>query len=172
MARITLRGITWGHRRAIDPLLATLPEFSRTHPEITVDWSSRSLHGFEFAPVEELARNYDLIILDHPFAGEIAEGRCLRPLDELLDPTSTGAFVGRSLDSYRYEGHLWAMPVDAACQVAVARPDLLARLDRPAPRDWPEVTALGRHARDRGLWLAIGLKATSPQSRSLSSSRL
>jgi multiple sugar transport system substrate-binding protein len=158
MARITLRGITWGHRRAIDPLLATLADFSRMHPEIAVDWSSRSLHGFEFAPVEELARNYDLIVLDHPFAGEIAGSRCLRPLDELLDATSAGAFVGRSLETYRYGGSLWAMPVDAACQVAVARPDLLASLDRPAPRDWAEMTALGRRARDRGWWLAIGLK--------------
>jgi len=158
MDRITLRGITWGHRRAIDPLLATLPEFYREHPEITVDWSSRPLHGFEFAPVEELARNYDLIILDHPFAGDIAERRCLRPLDELLDPTSAGTFVGRSLATYRYRGELWALPVDAACQIAVARPDLLARLDRPAPRDWAEVNALGRRARDQGLWLAIGLK--------------
>ncbi len=158
MGRIMLRGITWGHRRAIDPLLETLPAFYREHPEINVDWSSRSLHGFEFTPVEELARNYDLIILDHPFVGDIAERRCLRPLDDMLDPPTAAAFVGPSLASYRYRHQLWALPVDAACQVAVARPDLLARLDRLSPRDWGELSALGTRARDKGLWLAIALK--------------
>ncbi len=158
MGRITLRGITWGHRRAIDPLLETLPAFNREHPEIDVDWSSRSLHGFEFTPVEELARNYDLIILDHPFVGDIAERRCLRPLDDMLESQTAAAFVGPSLDTYRYRGRLWAQPVDAACQVAVARPDLLDRLGGLAPRDWAEVLALGNRARKEGLWLAIALK--------------
>jgi multiple sugar transport system substrate-binding protein len=158
MARITLRGITWGHRRAIDPLLATLPAFNRQHPDIGVDWSSRSLHGFEFTAVEELARNFDLIILDHPFAGDIVERRCLRPLDDLLGAMPPGTFVGRSLETYRYANQYWALPVDAACQVAVARPDLLDRLDRSVPRDWAEMGALGQRARERGLRLAIGLK--------------
>jgi multiple sugar transport system substrate-binding protein len=158
LARITLRGITWGHRRAIDPLLATLPAFNRQHPDIGVEWSSRSLHDFEFTPVEELARNFDLIILDHPFAGDIAERRCLRPVDDLLGSMSEGAFVGPSLETYRYADQYWALPIDAACQVAVARPDLLDRLERPVPRDWAEMSILGQRARDRGLRLAIGLK--------------
>jgi multiple sugar transport system substrate-binding protein len=156
MVRARLRGITWKHRRAIDPLLATLPAFRHQHPDIDVDWSQRSLHGFEFTPVEALARDFDLIILDHPFAGDIVAQNCLRPLDDMLDPGSP--FVGPSLETYRREGRLWALPVDAACQVAVARPDLLARLGRPAPRDWAGVTALGMRARAEGMWLAIGLK--------------
>jgi multiple sugar transport system substrate-binding protein len=48
--------------------------------------------------------------------------------------------------------------VDAACQVAVARPDLLSLLGGAAPGDWAEMTALGKRARTHGLWLAIGLK--------------
>lgn len=156
MARASLRGITWGHRRAIDPLLATLPGFRQQHSSIDVNWSSRSLHGFEFTPVEALARDFDLIILDHPFAGDIVAQGCLRPLDEVLDTGS--AFIGPSLETYRRAGRLWALPVDAACQVAVARPDLLDRLGRAAPCDWAEMTALGQRARAQGLWLAIGLK--------------
>ena len=159
MARITLRGITWGHRRAIDPLLATLPAFNRQHLDIGVEWSSRSLHDFEFTPVEELARNFDLIILDHPFAGDIAERRCLRPVDDLLGSMSEGAFVGPSLETYRYADQYWALPIDAACQVAVARPDLLDRLERPVPRDWAEMSILGQRARDRGLRLAASSAA-------------
>jgi hypothetical protein len=77
----------------IDPLQATLPAFYRQHPDIRIDWSSRSLHAFEFTPVEELAHNFDLVILDHPFAADIAERRCLRPLDELLETGSAGSLL-------------------------------------------------------------------------------
>jgi len=134
MSSIVLDGMTWAHRRAVDPLIATLPAFTAARSDITVRWSSRSLHGFEFAPIEDLAALYDLIILDHPFCGDIAATGCLLALDPLVDDSMRRAFVGPSLESYRYGGKIWALPVDAACQVAVARPDLLARIDSQAPR--------------------------------------
>jgi multiple sugar transport system substrate-binding protein len=158
MAERLLRGMTWGHRRAIDPLIATLPEFRRQHPDITVTWDSRPLHGFEFTPVEELAQRYDLIILDHPFCGDILRTQALLPLDEIVTPPLAKAFVGPSLATYRYGNRIWALPVDAACQVAVARPDLLANLDRPAPTNWPDLLQLGEAARRKGQKLAIGLR--------------
>ena len=58
----------------------------------------------EFTPVAQLAERYDLIILDHPFAGDIAASRCLLPLDELVDEAADRAFVEPSLASI-------AMPV-------------------------------------------------------------
>ena len=158
MTSITLRGMTWEHRRAVDPLLRTLDGFREHRPDVTVDWTTRPLHGFEFAPVEALARDFDLIVLDHPFCGDIAAAHCLRALDALVDDALENAFVGPSLASYRLDGHVWALPVDAACQVAVGRPDLLARLDRAAPLSWEETLALGHLAHARGLRLAIGLK--------------
>ena len=51
MAHTKLRGMTWGHRRAIDPLLAVEALFEQRHPGIAVEWESRPLHGFEFTPV-------------------------------------------------------------------------------------------------------------------------
>jgi multiple sugar transport system substrate-binding protein len=158
MAERLLRGMTWGHRRAIDPLIATLPEFQQRHPDIRIVWDSRPLHGFEFTPVAELAQRYDLIILDHPFCGDIVRTQALLPLDELVTPALEKAFVGPSLATYRYDNRLWALPVDAACQVAVARPDLLARLDRAAPASWPDLLQLGEAARRQGQKLAIGLR--------------
>jgi multiple sugar transport system substrate-binding protein len=151
-----LLGITWAHRRAVEPLTGTLPDFRRDHSEIKIDWHVRSLHGFEFQSVPELAARYDLIILDHPFCGDIAASRCLLPQDYL--DGGDALFVGPSLESYRYEGSIWALPVDAASQVSVSRPDLLARLDRPAPETWDEVFSLGERARAGGLRLAIGLQ--------------
>jgi multiple sugar transport system substrate-binding protein len=158
MAEKRLRGMTWGHRRAIDPLIATLPEFRRRHPDIEITWDSRPLHGFEFTPIEALAQRYDLIILDHPFCGDIVRTQALLALDELVTPALERAFIGPSLATYRYDGRIWALPVDAACQVAVARPDLLATLDRQAPADWPALLQLGEAVRRKGQKLAIGLR--------------
>jgi multiple sugar transport system substrate-binding protein len=158
MARIKLRGMTWGHRRAIDPLLATKALFEQQHPEIEIEWSSRPLHGFEFTPVPDLATEYDLIVLDHPFCGEIAATRCLLPVDDIIAATGGDGYVGPSLATYTYASACWAVPIDAACQVAVSRPDLLQAVDRPAPEDWAALLALGQAATRKGLKLAIGLR--------------
>jgi multiple sugar transport system substrate-binding protein len=157
MTALRLRGITWDHRRAIDPLLATQGLFAAQHPGIEVAWSSRPLQGFEFTPVAELAQSYDLIILDHPFCGDIAASDCLLAVDDVLAELRS-AFVGPTLESYRYAGRIWAVPIDAACQVAVSRPDLMARIDTAAPDDWSALLTLGRLAARHGAKLAIGLR--------------
>jgi multiple sugar transport system substrate-binding protein len=158
MARIKLRGMTWGHRRAIDPLIAAQALFEQHHPEIEIEWAARPLSGFEFTPVPDLARDYDLIVLDHPFCGEIAATGCLRPVDAVIAAAGGDCYVGPSLASYSYAGACWAVPIDAAAQFAVSRPDLLQALDAAPPADWRELLALGRKAAGRGLKLAIGLR--------------
>lgn len=157
MPQIRLKGMTWDHRRATGPLLAAQAAFAARHPEIEIAWHSRPLSGFEFAPVDALAETCDLIILDHPFMGRVAESGCLVPLDSAL-VLRDADFVGPSLATYRMRGQVWSVPVDAACQVAVSRPDLMARIGATAPRDWDQLLALGRRARRHGLSLAIGLK--------------
>ena len=152
----TLKGMTWRHRRAIEPLLAATSAFRAVNPDIEITWDARPLHGFEFTSIAELARRYDLIVLDHPFVGEIAASGCLMPLEEHIH-LDDGEFVGPSLATYRYAGHLWAAPVDAACQVAALRPDLLARLDADIPKCFGEVLELGRRAARVGLKLAIAM---------------
>ena len=156
MSPIRLRGMTWDHRRAVDPLLATQAMFAQKHPGIEIAWASRPLHGFEFTPVAELAKAYDFIILDHPFCGDIAASKCLLPVDDIVGDAT--AFAGPSLETYVYAGKTWAVPVDAACQVAVSRPDLMARLDALPPTDWTQLLALGGRASRHGLKLAIGLR--------------
>jgi multiple sugar transport system substrate-binding protein len=157
MAPVKLRGMTWEHRRAVDPLLGTRDMFRARHPDIEIEWHSRPLSGFEFTPVDELAQNYDLIILDHPFMGKVARTGCLVPLDEALDLT-VDPFAGPSLATYEMDGRHWALPVDAACQVSVSRPDLLSRFDPVPPATWAQLLELGRRAKAQGLSLAIGLK--------------
>jgi multiple sugar transport system substrate-binding protein len=160
MPAVRLRGMTWDHRRAVDPLRETHAMFARGHPDIDieVEWHMRPLHGFEFTPVAELARSYDMIILDHPSCGDIARNNCLLPLDDILAGEPRAAFVGPSLESYVYDGNTWALPVDAACQVAVSRPDLMAKLDAAPPKDWAALLDLGRRTSRHGMRLAIGLR--------------
>jgi multiple sugar transport system substrate-binding protein len=150
--------MTWGHRRAIDPLLAVEALFEQQYPEIEVEWASRPLHGFEFTPVPDLARQYDLIVLDHPFCGEIAASHCLLPVDDVVAEAGGDRYVGPSLATYTYQGRCWALPIDAACQVAVSRPDLLMQLGEAVPHDWRALLDLGAKARQRGWKLAIGLR--------------
>lgn len=157
MEKIRLKGMTWDHRRAVDPLLAAQQAFVREHHGIAIEWHARPLSGFEFTPVDELARDFDLIVLDHPFMGRVAQSGCLVPLGAEL-ALADEDFVGPSLATYRMAGELWAVPIDAACQVAVARGDLMARIGADVPRDWTELAALARIARRQGLFLAVGLK--------------
>jgi multiple sugar transport system substrate-binding protein len=88
--------MAWQHRRAIDPLLAASAAYERSHPNISIAWTARPLQGFEFTPVADLARDHDLIVLDHPFMGEVAESRCVLSLDRSL-PTLADADFPRAV---------------------------------------------------------------------------
>lgn len=156
---LSLKGMTWDHRRATEPLVALDSAFTACRPDVSVSWNARPLAGFEFDSIERLAAENDLIIFDHPFCGRIAATRCFLSVTELLnDAGGDRAFVGPSMASYDVgDGH-WGVPVDAACQVAVYRPDLLERLGGTVPQTWDQACALGERARRQGLSLAIGLK--------------
>ena len=141
-----LKGMTWSHSRGYDPMVAC----SRLWREMTgveVVWEKRSLQDFELFPVEELARQYDLIVIDHPHVGQITRENCLIPLDRAdraADLATLGRqSVGRSFESYRFAGHLWALPIDAATQVQAWRSD---RISRPLAH-WDEVMKLARSGR-------------------------
>jgi multiple sugar transport system substrate-binding protein len=140
----TLRGMTWNHSRATLPLKAAEPALDQAG--IRIDWDARSLQGFEETSIAELGATYDLIAIDHPFMGKAYDQGALLPMEELLDESFlaslAAASVGASLESYRWRGSIWAVPVDAAAQVAAARDDLLHAEGFTAPRTWDEVFAL------------------------------
>jgi len=156
MEKIHLNGITWEHRRAIDPLVKTADLFSQIRPDIVINWDKQPLSGFEFTPVSELAKKYDFLILDNPFCGAIEAERSLIPLNDIVGNIENN-LVGPSVASFRFGDSIWALPVDAATQVQVVRPDLLDRTGFDVPKDWQEMIALGSEVRKRGLYFAIGL---------------
>jgi multiple sugar transport system substrate-binding protein len=144
---IQLRGMTWDHPRGFDPMVATSASFAALHPKVRIEWEKRSLKGFEDHPLDELAREFDLIVIDHPHVGLVSRLGCLAPLDggghdaELAG--LAGQSVGPSHRSYFYGGHQWGLAIDAATQVASYRPDLIS----VPPSTWGELIELARAGR-------------------------
>src|SRR4029077_5112636 len=99
-------------------------------------------------PIGKLAEEFDLLVIDHPSVGEAAD--FLFPLDEHLPADFIHelalASVGQSHESYDWDGHLWALAIDAAAPVSCQRPDLLAQMGASDPRTWPELLDLARLA--------------------------
>jgi multiple sugar transport system substrate-binding protein len=142
---IELRGSTWDHPRGWGGVRASAEHFARERPGVRVSWEVRTLQSFADHPIEELAAVYDLIVLDHPSIGAAVNAGALVPLDEHLEGTfleeQAASGVGRSHESYTWDGHQWALAIDAAAQVAAFRPDLLERSDIEVPRTWEDVVA-------------------------------
>ncbi len=140
---LTLKGMTWSHPRGYDPMVACSALWAQK-TGVSISWEKRSLQDFESFPVEELARAYDLIVVDHPHVGQITAENCLAPLDvpgrEAERAALAAASVGKSYPSYAWQGRQWAFPVDAAAQVQAWRPDLIDK----APATWGEVLELAR----------------------------
>ncbi len=141
---ISLKGMTWDHPRGVDPLVATSSLFGRRFPQVTIEWEARSLQAFGDASIGELARTFDLLIMDHPHVGEVADSGAIVPFEhesreaelDMLRKQS----MGRSYESYTWHGRQWALPIDAAVHVAAYRPD---QMPTP-PATWDAVMELAQ----------------------------
>ena len=157
-----LRGITWGHERGTDPVVATGERFAAERG-IPVTWDVRSLQGFADASIPDLAQRYDLLVYDHPHIGEIVPTGAILALDGLIDDAfiadQAANSVGPSHASYEWDGHLWALAIDAAGHVSAYRPDLLERLGVGVPETWDDIWALDRVARPQGMHVSLPMKA-------------
>ena len=157
MGVISLRGMTWDHPRGFDPLAGGVSIYQRNHPDVDIVWEKRSLREFGEAPIESYASRYDLLIIDHPFVGDAAQTPCLIDWSAHLSADDRRAFsedsVGNSWSSYHYHDRIWALPIDAATQVASYRPDLLANLGSGPPITFEDLLALATRARKRGMFV-------------------
>jgi multiple sugar transport system substrate-binding protein len=157
---LTLQGLTWDHLRDYAPLVACCA--SSRQRTVNVAWTKQSPLDFALAPVEKFTQQYDLVILDHPHIGQAARANCLLPLDEHLDPGVLDGLadgsVGPSHDSYCYDGHQWALAVDAACHSSSSRSDLL---ESPLPHTWQAVLALGKDLNTSQQFLGMTLVQVS-----------
>lgn len=130
-------GLTWDHPRGYRALEAAA---ARHAPFL--QWSRQPLEGFESHPIADLAARYDLIVLDHPHIGDAIAANCLQPIESWLSPAEMQALasstIGRTLESYRWGGRTYALPLDVAAQVMARDPAIVAE---PA-HSWDDVARL------------------------------
>ena len=131
---IRLRGITWDHDRGHASIVAASRAYAESN-DVQIDWDARSLQAFADQGLATLTESYDLLVIDHPHIPEAAHAGLLAALP---DGDGTAEFVGRSEQSYCWQGVRYGLAIDAAAQVAAYRPDLLLA----PPRTWPEVLDL------------------------------
>jgi multiple sugar transport system substrate-binding protein len=140
-ATALLRGLTWDHPRGylvLDALAAA------ADPAGLVRWDRQPLEDFESRPLRTLADDFDLLVIDHPGLGEAVRDGSLQPLDRFFGPAELAGWrdrtVGASFDSYRLGGQQWALPLDAAAQVSVCRPETLDE----RPSSWADAVKAAR----------------------------
>ena len=150
-AKTVLRGITWNHSRGFVSVVATAQRYCELHPDVEITWEKRSLQEFANAPIQGLAEAYDLLVIDHPWAGYAAYSQVLValqdqiPADYLADQAANS--VGHSHASYVFGDNQCALAIDAATPVASYRPDLLGRYGLEQPQTWQDLLALARQGR-------------------------
>lgn len=143
---ITLKGITWDHARGFDPMAATSKEYSKKNQNVKIEWDKRPLQAFADRPIELMAYDYDLIVIDHPHVGEASSKGLLLEIDsanefkkELSDLSKNS--VGLSYESYTFNNKQYALAIDAATPVAAYRPDLLERI----PKSYEDIIKLAEN---------------------------
>jgi len=148
------KALTWDHPRGYNALAAAAAALDPERDGLSIEWEKQPLEGFESHPIADLCARYDLVVLDHPHVGEAVGGDCLVPLEEVFGSDAIAALaeasIGPSMTSYRYAGHHWALPLDAATQVMARRADILA----DAPVTWDDVRALSKDTGKVALSLA------------------
>jgi multiple sugar transport system substrate-binding protein len=145
-APIQLTGIAWDHSRALPPLVATVQRYEETHPGVRIHWQKRTLDEFGHAPIDQLAKRFDLIVIDHPWSGFCFEKDLVHDLKQLAPPAVLAELsvhsVGMSYQSYEWQDRLLALPIDAATPAPSWRPDLLEKAGMDVPSHWAEAVAL------------------------------
>ena len=143
---MTLKGITWNHSRGFTSIAGVAQRFSELNPGIDIVWEKRSLSEFESKPIQELAQDYDFLIIDHPWAGFAAKHNVLLPLNKYLSAEfmkdQAENSVGKSHMSYNFDGFQAALAIDAASPISVYRPDKMDASE--IPHDFEEVIELAQ----------------------------
>ncbi|GGF06529.1 ABC transporter substrate-binding protein [Flavobacterium limi] len=156
-----LKGITWNHTRGLLPMVATAQRFTELNPDIEISWEKRSLQEFADASIEDLAKRFDLLVIDHPWTGFGADTKTILPLSDHLSAEYIKDqeinTVGKSYGSYVFHNKLWALPIDAATPVAAARLDILEKQGLDVPQTYDDLLALAK----KGLIAFAGIPVDS-----------
>ena len=142
----TIKGITWNHSRAFPPLVAVSQRYEELHPGVRIRWDKRTLDEFGHKPIDQLIKDYDLIVIDHPWAGFCFDQNLVLDLKGLLTTHQWNDLeqncVGASFKSYVFENKLLAVPIDMATPVPSWRQDLIDKNGLQLPATWNNLIAM------------------------------
>lgn len=140
---IELQGIAWNHTRGFTSVVATAQRFEELNPDVRITWGKRSLQAFADASLEDLAKDYDLLIMDNPHVSIAARDKLLLPYDDYLSrdflQDQAENSVGKSYASYNLDNKQWTLPIDAATPIATWREDLMAKHGQAIPKTWEQL---------------------------------
>ena len=144
--KIKLKGVTWYTTRGYLPLIATSKRYEELHPGVEIFWE----RGYDFAQgnLEIESQTYDILMIDHPHVGHAAAKGFLVPLKDHLPEAylkdQAENSVGKSHESYQYDGRQWGLATDAATPVAFYRPDILEEKGETVPKTWEDLVELAK----------------------------
>ena len=130
-----LKGMTWDHARGFDPMIASAKKFCSENPDVKIIWEKRSLQAFADRPIELMAFDYDLMVIDHPHVGEASRKDLIYELNHAEDYKNElkileNESVGLSHQSYNFNDNQYALAIDAAAPVSSYRKDLLSNIPK------------------------------------------
>ena len=126
---------------------AVLQAFHRLHPEITLH--CQFIGEWEYA-IQKLTVAMasgdvpDIALVPRNWVGLLAENERLMPIDMLLSDKIIQDIHPQLRRLYTLEGHLYALPADAYCQVLFYNRNLI----KTPPGTWQELQQIARSLRD------------------------
>jgi multiple sugar transport system substrate-binding protein len=91
------------------------------------------------------SRDYDVLGLDVVWTAEFARDGHILPLTSVADALRVGQFLPAALESGRFEGELWAVPLHSNAGLLYFNTDLVPS----PPRSWDELAAQAKSAVER-----------------------
>lgn len=145
--QVHLTILCWDRPCCVNPTTAAAAVWERSHENIGFTVRARPLAVFDNQPIVEIARSADLLFIDHPMVGRVADEDALVPMESLVGDAALAALAadstGGSHHSYHWAGSQWATAVNAACHVAVVDDGRLGDLAEP-PRRLSDVLVAAR----------------------------
>lgn len=126
--------------------MAVAQRYEELNPGVRIHWEKRTLDEFGHKPIDQMIHDYDLIVIDHPWAGYCFDRNLVLDLKNLLSTSQWMELehhcVGKSFESYYFENKLLAIPIDAAAPTPSWRPDLMTERSLQLPETWEDLIQL------------------------------
>jgi multiple sugar transport system substrate-binding protein len=142
-------GLRWGTATSTSTRAGTtsreqrrqaVQQWNKAHPGqqvVAVDLPSAADHQRAdlIARLQAGRDDYDVLGLDVVWTAEFARGGYILPLDSVSDQLGIGRFLPAALETVRFEGKLWGMPLFSNAGLRYYRTDLVAE----PPNTWAEL---------------------------------